>query len=69
MAQYEVLRPIEFNGKVYVRASSDAPLTVRSACNGAEIAVDRGGVIELPANLAADLTLGQIAQIKPKAKK
>ena len=63
MAQYEVLRPIEVSGKLYVPASSDVPSTVRSAGNGAEVTVDRGGVIELTPALASQFTLGQIKPV------
>ena len=62
MAQYTVLRPIEYNNKLYVPASSDAPQTARSAGNGKDIPLNAGGLIELPENVADQFTLGQVAE-------
>lgn len=69
MAQYEVLRPIEYNGKLYVPASDNAPAVVRSAGNGGDIPVDRSGVIDLPNSAIRQFELGQIASVKEKAAK
>lgn len=69
MAQYEVLRPIEYNGKLYVPASDDAPAVVRSAGNGGDIPVDRSGVINLPDSAIRQFELGQIAPFKEKGAK
>lgn len=69
MAQYSVLRPIEYNGKLYVPASDDAPKVTRSAGNGGEIPVDRSGIIDLPDDVARQFALGQIAPVKEKASK
>lgn len=69
MTQYSVLRPIEYNGKLYVPASDDAPTATRSAGNGNKIPVDRGGVIDLPDDVARQFVLGQIAPVKDEASK
>jgi hypothetical protein len=69
MAQYLVLRPVEYNGKLFVPVSEDAPSIARSAGNGNEIPVDKSGVLELPEELARQFTLGQVAPAKPKAGK
>lgn len=65
--RYEVLRVIEYNGKLYVPAPSEGPVSVRSAGNGSEIPVDRTGVIELTDQQAKQMTLDQVAPIKAKA--
>ncbi len=83
MVQYQVLRPIEYNGKLYLPESAlpPAPLLtkegdkgwlVKSSGNGQDIAVDRSGTIDLPTAIAATLNLGQILAIpaeKTKGKK
>lgn len=69
MTQYEVLRPIEYNGKLYVPASDGAPAVVRSAGNGSDIPVDRSGVINLPDGAVRQFELGQIAPVKVKVPK
>lgn len=67
MTQYSVLRPVEYNGKLYVPASEAAPAVTRSAGNGSEIPVDRSGVIDLPDEMARQFALGQIAPVREKA--
>lgn len=69
MAQFEVLRPIEYNGKLYVPASDGTPAVVRSAGNGSDIPVDRSGVINLPDGAVRQFELGQITPVKEKASK
>lgn len=69
MAQYSVLRPVEYNGKLYVPASEDAPAVARSAGNGNEIPVDRSGVIDLPDEVAHQFAFGQIGPVREKAPK
>lgn len=69
MTQYSVLRPVEYNGKLYVPASEDAPSVTKSAGNGNEIPVDRSGVIDLPDEVAHQFTFGQITPVQEKAPK
>lgn len=69
MAQYDVLRPIEYNGKLYVPTSDDAPAVTKSAGNGGNIPVDRSGTIDLPDGAASQFALGQIALVKAKTSK
>jgi hypothetical protein len=54
MPKYKVLRPIEYNQKLYV------PSTALSAGSGAEIQVDASGVIQLSDQEASQFALGQI---------
>ncbi|MGH9434848.1 MAG: hypothetical protein ACRD06_02475 [Terriglobia bacterium] len=69
MAQYEVLRPIEYNGTLYLpKSGAEAPQKARSAGNGLEIPVDRSGVITLPESVAATFNFGQAVPIPAKAK-
>ncbi|MGH9358552.1 MAG: hypothetical protein ACRD22_06580 [Terriglobia bacterium] len=71
MAQYEVLRPIELNGKLYLRVNDAVLEKVKSCGNGRDISVDVGGVIELSESQAAELILGQVEPVKvisPKTK-
>lgn len=69
MAQYEVLRPIEFDGKLYLpKSDAEPPKTAKSAGNGLDIPVDASGVIELDPQVAAELNLGQVKAIPPKPK-
>ncbi len=72
MAQFKVLRPIEFDGKLYLSEGSTKPARpggVRSAGNGVKIAVDTSGVIDLSPEAAAQMTLGQVQPIAPAKKK
>lgn len=69
MAQFTVLRPIEYNGKLYVPGSHKGPANTRSAGNGSEIPVDGSGVITLPESVATQFTRGQIMPPKTKATK
>jgi len=66
MAKFKVLRPIEYNGTVYLPEAAGAAPIVKSAGNGQDIPVDGSGVIELNESQAAEFTLGQIESIKTK---
>ncbi len=74
-ARFKVLRAIELDGKLYFlnpNIGVTPPAKAKSACNGADIAVDASGVIELTDQQASEMTLGQIEPIretKTKAKK
>jgi hypothetical protein len=64
MAQYQVLRPIELDGKLYLpKSDADAPAKARSAGNGSIIPVDASGAIELTEAEAKEMTNGQIKAI------
>lgn len=63
MAKFNVLRPIEYNGKLYLKQSSEVPKFVKSAGNGSDIPVDASGVIDLTEEQAAQFTLGQVAPL------
>lgn len=68
MAEYQVLRPIELGGTLYLPSSVvNPPAKARSAANGAVIAVNASGVIELTEAEAKELNLGQIQAIKGEA--
>ncbi|MGH9468819.1 MAG: hypothetical protein ACRD1N_00585 [Terriglobia bacterium] len=69
MAKYNVLRPIEYDGKIYLPAADDAPQTARSASNGREIPVDSSGIIDLPEKQAAEMTQGQVKPASPPSAK
>jgi hypothetical protein len=60
---YKVLRPIELNGTLYLPAGATPPMKPRSAGSGEAVNVDTSGVIELTADQAAAMTLGQIQAI------
>jgi hypothetical protein len=61
MAKYKVLRPIEHSGRHYVPADHpNPPEKIFSGGNGAEIAVDRSGWIDLDDKEAAALVGGQV---------
>ncbi len=65
MAQYEVLRPIELDRKLYLpKSDADAPAKARSAGDGSIIEVDASGVIELTPQEAKQMTAGQVKEIK-----
>ena len=68
MAQYEVLRPVEYDDKLYLPSGADAPETAKSSSNGRDIPTDVSGIINLDAKLAASLDLGQIKLIPAKKK-
>jgi hypothetical protein len=69
-AQYQVLRPIELDGKLYLpKSDAEAPTKARSAGNGAIITVDASGVIELTEAQAKEMTDGQIKAVPAPAKK
>lgn len=74
MAKYQVLRPIEYEGKLYLPAGIDVTEwpcsrvlgpdgTCKSLGNGEPIQVDSGGLIDLPDGIAAQMTLGQIGPL------
>ncbi len=67
MAKYEVLRPIEHNGKLYLPKVDDALPTATSSSHGGEVPIDAGGFIELSEKEAALLDLGQIKPIEKKS--
>jgi len=54
MARYKVVRPIEYNQKLYI------PATAVSAASGAQIQVDASGFIQLDDQEAAQFNLGQL---------
>lgn len=60
MPQYQVLRPIEYNGRLYLLAGHASPGRARSAGNGSEITVDTTGVIVLSESEATAFTFQQI---------
>lgn len=60
MAKYNVLRPVEYDGKLYLPAGESPPPTARSASNGRDIPVDASGVIDLTQEQAAEMVLGQV---------
>jgi hypothetical protein len=60
MPKFKVLRPIEHSLRLYVPEGESVPDQARSAANGAPIAVDASGSIELSEEEAAPLRLGQI---------
>jgi hypothetical protein len=68
--QFKVLRRIELDGKLYLpvgasaQAGVPAPAKARSMSNGAIIPVDASGVIELTDAEAAQMTAGQVQQIR-----
>ena len=78
MPKYQVLRPIEHNGKLFlpkVDAASDERIlsgggiddalpSATSAAHGGEVPVEASGVIELAEKEALALDLGQIERIK-----
>ncbi|HLI35494.1 MAG TPA: hypothetical protein VKW70_10645 [Terriglobia bacterium] len=66
MPKFKVLRPIERDGKLYLPETESAPDKVKSAGHGQDIPVDFGGAIELTEKQAAELTLGQVEEIKSK---
>ncbi len=66
MSKFKVLRPIEHDGKLYLPETESAPGKVKSAGHGQDIPVDLGGAIELTEKQAAELTLGQVEEIKLK---
>lgn len=69
MAEYEVLRPIEYNGKLHLPKSGEAlPASAKSAGNGREIPVDATGVIDLDPKAAAAFDLGQVKLITDNTK-
>jgi hypothetical protein len=67
MPKFRVLRPIEYDGKLYMPETESAPDKVKSAGHGQDIPVDSSGEIELTEKQSAELTLGQIEEIKSKA--
>ncbi len=60
MAKYEVLRPIEHNGKLYLPKVDAALPTSTSSSHGGEVPVEASGVVELAEKEALALDLGQI---------
>ena len=66
MAKYEVLRTIEFGGKLYTPKKSQGPKQMPSGSDGSLIDVDRSGVIELPDEVAAAIVQGQIPLFQGK---
>ncbi len=66
MPQYQVLHPIEHNGRLYLPAGHEAADTTRSAGNGSTIPADTTGVIELTPAETAALTGQQLRAITVK---
>ena len=64
MAQFQVIRAIEHNQKLYLPRGSTAPDRIKSAAHGQDIAVDATGVIELNDREAAALSNGQVLPLK-----
>jgi len=69
MPSFKVLRPIELNGTLYLPEGATAAAKARSAGNGEQVTIDTSGVIELTADQAAAMTLGQIQALPTAAKK
>jgi hypothetical protein len=69
MPNFKVLRPIEMNGTLYLPEGATPPKKPRSAGSGEPVNVDTSGVIELTADQAAAMTLGQIAALPTAPKK
>jgi hypothetical protein len=63
MPNFKVLRPIELNGTLYLPEGLAAPKKARSAGNGEQVTIDSSGMIELTADQAAAMTLGQVQAI------
>ncbi len=61
MAKYTVLRPVELDGTLYL-APSDAkpPKRARGCGAGGYVPVDGSGEIELTAEQAAQMSIGQV---------
>ena len=64
--KYKVLKPIEFERVHYVPQGTPCPKQVASGSDGKLISTNNTGVIELPDDVAAKLTEGQIPFYKDK---
>ena len=67
MAKFKVIRPVEFNHKLYVPAplaGEEIPETAASAGSGRKIPVDQSGIIEIASQVASSFALGQIEILK-----
>ncbi len=60
MPKYQVLRPIEHNGKLYLPKVDDALPKAMSSSHGGEVPVEASGAVELAEKEALALDLGQI---------
>ncbi|HUY12403.1 MAG TPA: hypothetical protein VMX16_02080 [Terriglobia bacterium] len=67
MAKFRVIRPVEYNHKLYLPAAltgGGIPETTASAGSGREIPVDKSGIIEIARQAASSFAQGQIEILK-----